>query len=204
MKKINLILILLLSTLLAAQTTQELYQKLSARYSNLKSFQADVSQENHFVQINKTLSYTGKLYFQKDRMLMSFTSPSVQRLMIHNGFAELYDADSKTLFKSRVEPQFNKMNPIEILEHFWQKSELKILENKGGKSRVRLTPAKDPLISSLEATLDNHSGLVSSLSYTDKSSNRVSYKFSNINLDKPIPASVWNFSYPKNIQVIEQ
>lgn len=204
MKKISLILVLMLATLLAAQSPQDLYQKLSSRYANLSSFQADVSQENHFVQINKTMRYTGKLYFQKDRMLMSFSSPSVQRLKIQNGYAELYDADSKTLFKSKVEPQFNKMNPIEILEHFWQKSEVKILETKDGKSRVRLTPAKDPLISSLEATLDNRSGIVSKLSYTDKSSNRVSYSFSNISTDKPIPPSVWNFSYPKGIQVIEQ
>lgn len=203
MKKISLILALLCS-FLAAQTTTELYQKLSAGYAKLSSFQADIMQENHFVQINKTISFKGKLYFQKKRMLMSFSSPSVQRLLIQNGSAELYDQDSKTLFKSPVAPQFNKMNPVEILEHFWLKSEVKILDNSKDQSRVRLIPHKDPLISSLEATLNNQSGIVSSLSYTDKSSNKVTYRFSNIRRDQPISPSVWIFSYPKDTQIIEQ
>ncbi len=204
MKKISLVLALLVCSLLAAQTVDQLYQKINAYYGSLSSYQADLRQENHFKQINQVLSYTGKIYFQKDRMLMDFSAPTRQRLLIQNGNAELYDASSNTLFKSRVMPQFNRMNPIEILELYWGKSEVKILENKAGKSRVRLNPKQDPLISSLEATIDNSSGSISKLSYTDKSANMVSYHFSKITVNKGIPASIWKFSYPRDVQVIQQ
>ena len=69
----------------------------------------------------------------------------------------------------------------------------------GGENACRLK-----LISSLSATLDKKSGLVTSLSYTDKSGNKVTYKFSGIKTNAAIPASVWNFNYPKEVQVIEQ
>jgi len=103
MKKISIVLVLLCSVL-TAQTSADLYNKLASYYSGLSGFQADVQQVNYFSQLKHSVSYTGKLYFQKDRMLMEFSKPSTQRLLIQNGFAELYDAGSGTLFRSAVMP----------------------------------------------------------------------------------------------------
>lgn len=203
MKKISLI-VLLMCSLLAAQTTTDLYNKLNNRYKNIVSFQADITQVNHFVQLKRSIEYQGKFYFEKNRMLMSFTNPSIQRLFIHNGAAELFDADSGTLFKSQVTPEFNKMNPLEILEHYWKRSEVRISEQNTGQSKVTLSPKQDPLIHKLEATINSGSGIVTQLSYTDKSANTVRYEFSNILLDKKIDPSIWQYNYPKTTRIIEQ
>ncbi|NLN35302.1 MAG: outer membrane lipoprotein carrier protein LolA [Candidatus Cloacimonetes bacterium] len=195
---------MLMCSVLAAQSTGDLYNKLSMRYGGLSTFQANVQQDNYFSQLQKSISYSGKLYFAKDRMLMAFSKPSVQRLYISNGFAELFDAGSATLFKSAVMPEFNKMNPIEILEHYWAKSDVKILDSSKGISRVELKPKNDPLIKSLEAEINSTSGLVSVLSYSDKSANKVTYRFTNILQNQTIDPAVWRFNYPKNTRVIEQ
>lgn len=202
MKKISLIL-LLLTSLLAAQSTEELHSRLLKRYGSITSFQADVEQENHYVQLGKSLSYSGKFYFQQNEMLMAFSSPSVQRLYIKNGKAELYDKQSNALFKSAVMPQFNKMNPLQILQLYWQKSDVSLLETNAGISKVRLVPHQDALIGSIEAWIDA-SGLVSRLSYMDKQSNRVTYSFSDIRINRSIAPEVWIFKYPSDTQIIEQ
>lgn len=202
MKKISLIL-LLLTSLLAAQSTEELHSRLLKRYGSITSFQADIKQENHYVQLGKSLSYSGKFYFQQNKMLMAFSSPSVQRLYIKNGKAELYDEQSNALFKSAVMPQFNKMNPLQILQLYWQKSDVSLLETKAGISKVRLVPHQDALIGSIEAWIDA-SGLVSRLSYMDKQSNRVTYSFSDIRINRSIAPEVWKFKYPSDTQIIEQ
>lgn len=203
MKKISLILMLLCG-LLFAQSTDELHQKVKTRYQNLKSFQAGIEQTNYYTQLKKSIVYHGQLYFTPGRMLMSFSKPGVQRLQITSGTAELYDASSNTLLRSKMLPEFGKMNPVEILQHYWGKSKVNLLKKDKNMVTVELIPPKDPMIRDMQATLDFNTGLVHSLSYSDPAGNKVTYRFSGIKLDQNIPASVWKFNYPKDVQVISQ
>jgi len=203
MKKISFLL-MMLSSILYAQNGAELYQKLNQRYGTLQSFQAEVSQRNFYSNIEQEITYRGRLYFQPGKMLMSFEQPNVQRLYIHSGLAELYDGASKTLYRNEILPELSKMNPLEILQLYWNKSELQILSQAEGKSRIRLIPRQDPMLEELEAIIESKSGIVSYLSYTDRSENTVSYSFSNIITDRQIPRRVWQFSYPEDTRIIEQ
>lgn len=200
--------ILILLALLAAWTTgcalssSELYTRLQSAYRNLSTFQASVQQSNYYPQLKKSINYSGRIYFTPGRMLMSFTKPGIQVLKIENGRVELYDASSKTLFQSAVQPQFGKMNPVEILQIYWSKSAVTVTSQSKTAASVKLVPKQDDLVSSLTATLNPASGIVSKLGYTDKSGNSVSYSFSGIKLNGSIPASVWKQSYPQDVQII--
>lgn len=206
MKKILVaaFILLLLSSAFAAVTTAQLYARMQSAYQSLNSFQAALQQSNHYPQLKKTISYTGRIYFTPGRMLMSFTQPSVQRLYIADGRVDLFDAQSNTVFRAQMLPQFGRMNPLEILQLYWDKSKVSVTKEAGALVSVKLVPKKDDLISSLAATLNKKTGLVSSLSYTDKSGNAVTYSFSNIKINAGISQSVWAFKYPKGVQVIEQ
>jgi outer membrane lipoprotein-sorting protein len=188
----------------AAVTSAQLYAKLQAAYANLSGFQASVKQSNYYLQLKKTIDYDGMLYFTPGRMLMSFTKPSVQRLLIQNGKVELYDAQSNTLFKASVMAQFGRMNPLEILQLYWNKSSVTILGEEKGLVKVKLVPAKDDLVTSLSASINPSTGIVSVLGYADKTGNTVTYAFSGIKANAAIPASVWSYNYPKNVQIVEQ
>lgn len=203
MKKINLILLLLLGVLYA-QSVPQLHQRVQNQYQNLSSFQAEVEQSNYFAQLKRSIVFKGKIYFSPQRMLMHFSNPSVQRLQINAGKVQLYDASSNTLLNSSMLPEFGKMNPVEILQHYWTKSQVRIVKQSKGMSTIELVPTKDPMIKNLQATLDSKSGLVHSLSYEDPSGNKVTYRFSGIKLNQNIPASVWIYDYPKDVQIINQ
>ncbi len=204
MKRISLFLSLwLLMLSLAALSSDELYNKLQKTYSGFSSFQAAITQENRFAQLNKTLTYTGNIYFTPGKMVIRYDKPAFQRLQITGGYAELYDAGSKTLFRSRIRPEFGKMNPVEILQLYWKKSKVTLQESKG-VCAVSLIPNDDPLITSLSAQINVNSGIINSLAYRDANGNKVSYSFSKIKTNAAIPAAVWKYTYPKNIQVVQQ
>ena len=197
-------LLLLLTAGFAGTTSSALYTKLQGAYKNLSSFQADVQQANYYAQLKKTITYSGTIYFTPGRMLMHFTKPTLQRLKIESGRVELYDASSNSLFKSEVLPEFGKMNPVEILQLYWGKSSVSVTAEDDVSASVRLTPTKDDLVSTLTARISKGNGMVTKLGYTDKNGNTVSYAFSGIKLNAGIASSVWQYSYPKNVQVVEQ
>lgn len=204
MKKISIVLILSLFGVLHAISVAELHDRVKLSYQKLISFQANVQQTNYYTQLKRSIVYTGKLYYTPGRMLMSFYKPSVQRLQIQSGKAELYDASSNTLLRSKMQPEFGKMNPVEILQHYWTKSKVSIVKQEKHLCTVKLIPQKDPMIKEMQAVIDSKTGIVNSLKYTDPAGNTVTYRFSNIKRDAAIPASVWKFNYPKDVQVISQ
>ncbi len=203
MKKISLFLLLICS-FLSAQNTDGIYRKLKDRYDSLSSFQADVTQNNHYSQLDYKLSYEGKLYYSPGRMLMSFDEPVVQRLYIHDGKAELFDGDSGLLFLSDIMPEFDHLNPLQILQLYWNKSEVTNLGDSGNMHSVKLVPTSDPHLQELKAKIEIATGIVRELSYLDKSGNEVIYSFSGIVLNRRIPPSVWNYDYPQDTQIIKQ
>ena len=202
-KAIVVSLLLIWSVMLLSITTSEVYNKVSSFYANLRSFQAKVQQTNYYAQLKKTITYKGTIYFTPGRMLMHFDDPTVQRLKIENGRIELYDASSNTLFKTLMQPEYDKLNPVEILQSYWNKSKVSIISETKDRVNIELVPQNDDFIQSLSATLDKNNGLIYKLSYKDKTGNSVTYNFSSIKLNQGIPSSVWKYDYPKNVQIIE-
>lgn len=202
-KAIVVSLLLIWSVMLLSITTGEVYNKVSSFYANLQSFQAKVQQTNYYAQLKKTITYKGTIYFTPGRMLMHFDEPTIQRLKIENGRIELYDASSNTLFRSLMQPEYEKLNPVEILQSYWNKSKVSIISETKDRVNIELVPQNDDFIQSLSATLDKNNGLIYKLSYKDKTGNSVTYNFSSIKLNQGISSSVWKYDYPKNVQIIE-
>lgn len=203
MKRISLVALLLFS-LLFALSPAELKQRINSQYDGLNSFEARVRQVNYYSQMQKKIEYSGKFYYMPGRMLMYFSSPAIQRLEIKGGKAELYDAASQTLIKSSIQSQYAQLNPLEILRLYWDKSAVSILKEEKGIATIKLIPAKDPLIKEMIAKADSKSGIIQSLKYSDPAGNTVEYIFFGIRRNQGIAATVWQYTYPKETQIIEQ
>ena len=195
--------LLMLAGCLSAITADELYLKMSSSYKNIQSYQANVKQTNYFQDIDSSINYSGKMYFIPGRMLIHFDKPSLQRLLIEKGTFTLYDQSSNTIYTSQILQQYQRMNPLELLQLYWHRSTVSVKAGKAELVNVSLKPKKDSMLISISASINSKSGLVQSLSYQDCGGNQVSYSFSNIQLNKTIDASVWNFNYPKDAQRIQ-
>ena len=202
--KIITLILLLSCNLLFSISSEALYQKIAGTYGSLSSFQAFIKQDNYFAQLNKSISYNGNIYFTKGKMVIRYNKPYFQRLSVSGGMVELYDSQSKTMFRSKMRPEFGKMNPVEILQLYWKKSTVNIQQGKGNQVNVFLKPFDDPVIVSISAIVNSDSGIVQSLTWTNRNNDKVTYNFSHIKTNAKIPASVWQYTYPKDVQVVEQ
>lgn len=202
--KIITLILLLSCNLLFSISSEALYQKIAGTYGSLSSFQAVIKQDNYFAQLNKSISYEGNIYFTKGKMVIRYNKPYFQRLSVSGGMVELYDSQSKTMFRSKMRPEFGKMNPVEILQLYWKKSTVNIQQGKGNQVNVFLKPFDDPVIVSISARVNSESGIVQSLTWTNRNNDKVTYNFSHIKTNAKIPASVWQYTYPKDVQVVEQ
>ena len=202
--KIITLILLLSCNLLFSISSEALYQKIAGTYGSLSSFQAVIKQDNYFAQLNKSISYEGNIYFTKGKMVIRYNKPYFQRLSVSGGMVELYDSQSKTMFRSKMRPEFGKMNPVEILQLYWKKSTVNIQPGKGNQVNVFLKPFDDPVIVSLSARVNSDSGIVQSLTWTNRNNDKVTYNFSHSKTNAKIPPSVWQYTYPKDVQVVEQ
>ena len=202
--KIITLILLLCCNFLFGISSEALYQKIAGTYGSLSSFQAVIKQDNYFAQLNKSISYEGNIYFTKGKMVIRYNKPYFQRLSVSGGIVELYDSQSNTVFRSKMRPEFGKMNPVEILQLYWKKSTVNIQQGKGNLVNVFLKPFDDPVIVSISAVVNSESGIVQSLTWTNRNNDKVTYNFSSIKTNAKIPASVWQYTYPKDVQVVEQ
>lgn len=202
--KIITLILLLSCNLLFSISSEALYQKIAKTYGSLSSFQAVIKQDNYFAQLDKSITYHGNIYFTKGRMVIRYNKPYFQRLSVSGGIVELYDSQSNTVFRSKMRPEFGKMNPVEILQLYWKKSTVNIQQGKGNLVNVFLKPFDDPVIVSISAVVNSESGIVQSLTWTNRNNDKVTYNFSSIKTNAKIPASVWQYTYPKDVQVVEQ
>ena len=202
--KIITLILLLCCNFLFGISSEALYQKIAKTYGSLSSFQAVIKQDNYFAQLDKSISYNGNIYFTKGRMVIRYNKPYFQRLIVSGGIVELYDSQSNTVFRSKMRPEFGKMNPVEILQLYWKKSTVNIQQGKGNLVNVFLKPFDDPVIVSISAVVNSESGIVQSLTWTNRNNDKVTYNFSHIKTNAKIPPSVWQYTYPKDVQVVEQ
>ncbi|MGB4260862.1 MAG: outer membrane lipoprotein carrier protein LolA [Candidatus Cloacimonas acidaminovorans] len=202
--KIITLILLLCCNFLFGISSEALYQKIAKTYGSLSSFQAVIKQDNYFAQLDKSITYHGNIYFTKGRMVIRFNKPYFQRLSVSGGIVELYDSQSNTVFRSKMRPEFGKMNPVEILQLYWKKSTVNSQQGKGTLVNVFLKPFDDPVIVSISAVVNSESGIVQSLTWTNRNNDKVTYNFSSIKTNAKIPASVWQYTYPKDVQVVEQ
>lgn len=202
--KIITLILLLCCNFLFGISSEALYQKIAKTYGSLSSFQAVIKQDNYFAQLDKSITYHGNIYFTKGRMVIRYNKPYFQRLSVSGGIVELYDSQSNTVFRSKMRPEFGKMNPVEILQLYWKKSTVNIQQGKGNLVNVFLKPFDDPVIVSISAVVNSESGIVQSLTWTNRNNDKVTYNFSHIKTNAKIPPSVWQYTYPKDVQVVEQ
>lgn len=196
------LIIILVALSLNAMKSGELYQKISSAYKSISSYQAKVTQTNYFAELKSTINYTGNMYFTPGRLLMHFDKPSTQRMLIEKGKFTLYDAGSNTIYTSEIVEQYQRMNPLELLQLYWGRSTVSVKKGKGELMTVDLKPKKDAMLTSISATVNSKTGIIQTLSYKAHSGNTVKYSFSGIKINQAIAASVWNFQYPKDAQRI--
>ena len=89
----KILLFILFPTLLIAGdvTLENIYEDVIITYSTIYTYEAEFKQENYWAEINIDKISKGKLYYDKENLLMDYSQPDGQKLHINKEFMTMYD-----------------------------------------------------------------------------------------------------------------
>jgi outer membrane lipoprotein-sorting protein len=196
----SVILFVCFNVALFSTDAELFYQQVRSRFDQVVTLKADVAQTNEFIQSKTKLHSTGKLYYKPGNLILDYTQPNIQKLIIKGNSVQIYDKNSKTLIKTSNRQGIS--NPMQIVDKYWSTSRKEIVSEDSISIHFRLQPQTDENISKLEVVFNKSSTMVTQIAYWDQQGNKVKYRFLNIRTGVVIPSSKWSFVPPHGVKVI--
>ncbi len=194
----RVLLILLLPTLLFANevTLESIYEQILIKYSTIYTYETEFVQENYWNEIDVNKTSEGKLYYNKENLLMEYIQPDGQKLQIKENSITMYDPITEQAFISdKVDIE---LRPDKLISHYWDMSEKKLIEEYEDTIKIQLlTPESEKIL----IIISNN--MVMEFNIVDINKNFVIYKFSDILINKGLPENIFELNFPENTSVID-
>ena len=171
-RKILLVLILFISfsTFIIAQgdILNEIHLDLIEKYDSIKTYEADFEQHNYWKELDIAKTSYGKIYYDSSFLLLEYSEPEGQKLLIDSLSVTIYDAGSNQVLISNKNDY--ELKPISIISEYWQNSQKELLENNENGTQMKLiTPENEQIFVRLK---DN---LIIEIQILDNTENMVKY-----------------------------
>ena len=194
----KILLILLLPTLLIAneKALETIYEKVLMTYSTIHTYDTSFVQENYWKEIDVNKTSEGKLYYNKENLLMNYSQPKGQKLLIDENYMTMYDPISdQAIISDKTEIE---LRPDKLISHYWNISEKELIEQFDDTIKIKLfTPEEEKIIISIS------NNIVTEFNIVDKNKNFVIYKFSDIQINKALPDSIFELNLPEDTTILD-
>ncbi len=194
----KILLFLLLPTLLFAneKALETIYEQVLITYSTINTYETNIVQDNYWKEIDIYKNSKGKLYYDKENLLMNYSDPIGQKLLITNNSMTMYDPISgQAIISDEIDIE---LRPAELISLYWDISEREIIDQFNNTVIIKLlTPQEEKII----ITISNN--IVIEFNIVDKSKNFVIYKFSDIRINKALPNKIFELILPENTSILD-
>jgi len=194
----KLLLFLLLPTLLIAtdNTLENTYENILITYSTAYTYEAKFIQENYWAEINIDKISEGKLYYNKENLLMDYSQPDGQKLLINEEYMTMYDPIAD---QAMISDEFDiELRPDKLISHYWDISEKEIIDKFDDTIKIKLkTPQEENII----ITISNK--LVTEFNIVDENGNFIIYKFYNIKINEGLPENIFELTLPESTNIFD-
>ncbi len=193
----------------AAQATsvQTIVKKLQARYDSTKGFRADFTQEVESATLGQKVTANGKVFFKKPgRMRWEFVDP--EQLLVSDGnFFWLHQPKENQVIKTPFAQAFRSSSPASFLlgvGRITKDFTPNLQAQNAAAYTLRLTPKKDPeAIGLLDLEVDAKTFDITQATIIDPLGNTTRVKFLNIDRKSPFDESLFRFTVPAGVDIIE-
>jgi outer membrane lipoprotein-sorting protein len=194
MKAVLSFLIMLSALAANADILQRTYESVLKRYEGIKTYEADLVQDNYWSEIEISRSSRGRIYYNADSLYIKYLPPDEQELYIYGNTVIMHDPGSgQAVYMDKND---FKVKPVDIIREYWQTSEKEITENeetleilmKKDEQRI-LVSIKDDQIIRLEIR--------------DEQGNAVSYRFEEEKINQRLPAGIFLPDLPLETSIID-
>jgi len=194
----KIFLFLLLPTLLIAKekALEIIFEEVLITYSTIHTYEANFVQENYWEEIDVYKTSEGKLYYNKENLLMNYSIPEGQKLLIKENSMTMYDPISEqAIISDEIELE---LRPDKLISHYWDISEKELIEQFNDTIKIKLlTPEEEKIV----ITITN--SIVTEFNIMDKNSNFVIYEFSDIQINKALPDKIFELNLPEETNIID-
>ena len=194
----KILLFLLLPTLLIAneKVLETIYQEVLITYSTIHTYETSFVQENYWEEIDVYKTSEGKLYYNKENLVMDYFIPVGQKLLINKNSMTMYDPISQqAIISDEVEIE---LRPDKLISHYWDVSDKELIEQFDDTIKIKLvTPEEEKII----ITITN--SIVTEFNIMDKNKNFVIYKFSDIIINEKLPPTIFVFVIPVDANILD-
>lgn len=196
LSKIILIFLFLTISLFADEQLEKIYKDISITYSNIKSYEADFTQQNYWKELDVSKQSNGKIYYNTDCLLMKYSEPTGQLLLIKKDTVTMYDAASQQALI--LNDMQTELRPVKLISEYWDISRKELIESDSISFRIRLIT---PDSQHIEVNIKD--SLITEFSIIDIDENSVIYKFSNEKINKSLPENIFKITLPEDTNIID-
>ena len=193
LKKTFSIVFLIFAVTLFSIEVSQVYENLIKKYEKINLYQADFNQINYWSEIGDTLISNGKIYYNKEKLLMNYLLPKKQKMLLDSSKIVIWDIADKTAIITENTSSISR--PIDIIKEFWDNSEIDVNQNK---KSMKITLKNDE--QTIRVELNDY--LIKNLTITDLNGNYVKYTFKNAKINKKIGKSIFEINLPKDTNII--
>jgi len=194
----KILLFLLLPNLLIANeiALEKMYGEVLLTYSTIYSYEASFLQINYWNEIDVYKSSEGKLYYNKENLLMDYSQPMGQKLLIEENSMTMYDSVAEqAIISNKVEIE---IRPDKLISHYWDISKKELLDQSDNTIKIKLqTPEEEKIV----ITISNK--FITEFNIVDINKNYVIYKFSDIRINKELPENIFDLTLPEDTSIID-
>ncbi len=193
----------------AADSLQQIVDKLQKKYQNMGALQADFSQSYQSKRFSGSpRTETGVVYLRKGGLMKWEYHKPEKKIFVSDGvFYFYYVPEDKQVVKSPVD-NINQQSPALFLAgrgNFAKDFKAQWADPRAGSRLVKLIPVKaQPDFEHLIVEVDPVRDLVLRLVVVDSYDNRTEYRFSNIRENPTLPPNFFTFQPPPGTDVILQ
>ena len=195
--KILLAFILLLFLSASADDKlDEIYNSVIEKYSSISTFEADFTQENYWKDLDVEKISSGKVYYNRNCFLLSYSDPAGQTLLLEDNILKIVDIESNQMLIT--DNITHELRPDKIISSYWQNSQVD-LKNRA-EDLIELSFITQPG-DSIFVVLNDF--LIREFCFVDDQGNSVKYSFSNSVVNPDLSDSVFELDLPQDIDIID-
>jgi len=195
----------------APSTPDDVVAGVRDTYGALSDLSAEFTQTTTVPGFSTTLVSKGRVYLAKGKMRWDYTEPSNQQIYVNDGRVQYYIPAHKQVIVSTLSPDADDQIPLHLLmtldrldAQFAVTWEDPAAPRRDGAYRLRLEP-KHPVadLEYVTVGVDPKRRVVTAISLHPKNGNVSSFVFSRLVVNPRLEASLFAFSVPEGIEVVE-
>ena len=176
---------------------KDIQLKLFTFYSLVETYQSDFIQTNYWSSADVSKTSEGSLFYTNEHVLLKYVQPDGQIMLLDSTMVQLFNpASNQLLITSSLDIP---LRPSEIIKYYVNEDDQIIIQKQDDKTIISVSSENYK-----QVKLEIKNNLLLFFSLQDQEENLVSYQFKNIKINQKFDSSLFDISFPEDVQIIDR